>query len=142
MGRLNLKLMQGIEESEKQIQKEKQPQKSPVPEAVAEEKPAGRLSDKAKKPSEAVPQPKVSPKKEREKISPKQVFSFRATLSDINMWKAYATATGEKTEHIGCMAMNEYIKRHKLTGAELAVFEAVWAREENSKISEKDREEK
>lgn len=141
MGRLNLKLMQGIEESEKQIQKEKQPQKSPVPEAV-EEKPAGRLSDKAKKPSEAVPKPKASPKKEREKISPKQVFSFRATLSDINMWKAYATATGEKTEHIGCMAMNEYIKRHKLTGAELAVFEAVRAREENSKISEKDREEK
>lgn len=141
MGRLNLKLMQGIEESEKQIQKEKQPQKSPVPEAV-EEKPAGRLSDKAKKPSEAVPTPKVSPKKEREKINSKQVFSFRASLSDINMWKAYATATGEKTEHIGCMALNEYIKRHKLTGAELAVFEAVRAREENSKISEKEREEK
>lgn len=142
MGRLNLKLMQGIEEAEGQIKKDKSQQAIPVPEMVVEEKPAGRISDKEKKPSEAVPKPKASPKKEREKISPKQVFSFRATLSDINMWKAYATATGEKTEHIGCMAMNEYIKRHKLTGAELAVFEAVRAREENSKISEKDRDEK
>lgn len=138
MGRLNLKLMQGIEEAEGQIKKDKSQQAISVPETIVEEKPAGRLSDKVKKPSEAVPKPKASPKKEREKISPKQVFSFRATLSDINMWKAYATATGEKTEHIGCMAMNEYIKRHKLTGAELAVFEAVRAREENSKISEEE----
>lgn len=142
MGRLNLKLMQGIEEAERQIKKDKSQQAIPVPETVVAEKPAGRPSDKAEKISVPSPKPKSSPKKEKEKISPKQVFSFRASLSDINVWKAYATATGEKTEHIGCMAMNEYIKRHKLTGAELAVFEAVRAREENSKVSEKEREEK
>ena len=48
------------------------------------------------------------------------------------IWRAFGTATGEKIEHIGCMAMNEFMKNHKLSGAELAVFEALLAREEKS----------
>ncbi len=58
------------------------------------------------------------------------MFSFRAPLNEIAIWKAFATATGETMEHIGCMAMNDYVKKHKLTGAELAVFEALKARKE------------
>ena len=130
MGRLNLKLMQGIEESEKQIQKEKQLQESPMPKEV-EEKPAGRLSDKAERAPEPPPKPKAAPQKAKEKISPKQVFSFRTTLHDITVWRAFATATGETMENIGCMAMNEYIKRHRLDGTELAVFEALKAKNED-----------
>lgn len=80
-------------------------------------------------------QPTAVPKKESQKKEKgreeKQVFSFRASLTEIALWRAFATASGEKIEHMGCMAMNEFIKNHKLTGAELAVFEALKAREDN-----------
>lgn len=130
MGRLNLKLMQGIEEAEGQIKKDKGQQAVPMPKEV-EDKPAGRLSEKAEKTPEPPPKPKASPKKAREKISPKQVFSFRAALPDITVWRAYATATGETMENIGCMAMNEYIKRHRLDGTKQAAFEALKAKNED-----------
>lgn len=135
MGGINLKLMQGIEETEGLIQREKQPQESPISE-VAGKKPAGEPSGGAGEAPEPSSKSMVAPKKERQKnkkeTNPKQVFSFRAFLSDIALWKAYATASGLTMEHIGCMAMSEYIKRHKLSGAELAVFEAIRAREGNS----------
>lgn len=60
----------------------------------------------------------------------KQVFSFRATLDNIADWKAYATATGQTMENVGTAAMNEYLDRHKLTGAEQAIFEAMKAKSE------------
>ena len=130
MGRLKLKLMQGIEEAEGQMKKDKGQQAVPMPN-VAEEKSAGRFLDKAEKTPEPPPKPKAAPKKAKEKISPKQVFSFRASLPDITVWRAYATATGETMENIGCMAMNEYIKRHRLDGTEQAVFEALKAKNED-----------
>lgn len=58
----------------------------------------------------------------------KQVFSFRASLNDISIWKAYSTASGQTMENIGTAAMNEYISNHALTGAERAVFDAMKAR--------------
>lgn len=135
MGRLNLNLMKGIEETEQQIQKEKQPQESSVSK-VAEKKSAEEPSARAEKAPKASSQPTAVPKKESQKKEKgreeKQVFSFRASLGEIALWRAFATATGEKIEHIGCKAMNEYVKRYKLTGAELAVFEALLAREEKS----------
>lgn len=133
MGGLNLKLMQGIEEAEGLINREKQSQKSPVSKAV-DEKPAEEPLAGTEKVPKASSKPATAPKKESQKKEKrreeKQVFSFRAPLSEIAMWRAFATATGEKIEHMGCMAMNEFMKRHKLTGAELAVFEALKAREE------------
>ena len=60
----------------------------------------------------------------------KQVFSFRATLDNIADWKAYATATGQTMENVGTAAMNEYLDRHKLTGAEQAIFEAMKSKNE------------
>lgn len=135
MGKINLKLMQGIEESEKQIQKEKQPQESSVSKVV-EKEPAEEHSAGAERVPKASSKPMAVPKKERQKKEKgreeKQVFSFRASLGEIALWRAFATATGEKIEHIGCMAMNEFMKNHKLTGAELAVFKALLAREEKS----------
>ena len=135
MGKINLKLMQGIEESEKQFQKEKQPQELPVPK-VLDEKPAEEPSAGEEKVQKASSKPTAVPKKESQKKEKrreeKQVFSFRASLGEIARWRAFTTATGEKIEHIGCKAMNEFIKNHKLTGAELAVFEALLAREEKS----------
>lgn len=131
MGGLNLKLMQGIEETEGLIKQEKQPQKPPVTEAK-QEKRADEASDEAEKVPATSRKPKTSPRKEKEKKGrkEKQVFSFRAPLGEIALWKAFATATGETMEHIGCMAMNEYIKKYKLAGTELAVFEALKARGE------------
>ena len=63
----------------------------------------------------------------------KQVFSFRALLNDIDIWKAYATATGQTMEKMGAAAMNEYIERHKLSGAEQDIFTALKDRNEKQK---------
>jgi len=131
MGGLNLKLMQGIEETEGLIKQEKQPPKPPVL-GSKQDKKAEETSDEAEKVPATSRKPKTSSRKEQEKKGreEKQVFSFRAPLNEIAIWKAFATATGETMEHIGCTAMNEYIKKHKLAGTELAVFEALKARKE------------
>lgn len=59
----------------------------------------------------------------------KQVFSFRALIKDISMWRAYAVASGKTLEGFCNVAMNEYLRRHKLAGAEQAVFEALKTRD-------------
>lgn len=81
-------------------------------------------------------EPKSIPAEEKAEEQPttkqkKQVFSFRATIGNIADWKAYATATGLTMENFGTAAMNEYLDRHKLSGAELAIFEAIKAKNEN-----------
>jgi len=63
----------------------------------------------------------------------KQVFSFRAGVSDIAGWKAYAVATGQTVEGIGNAAMKEYLKRHKLSGTDQMIFEALKARNDNDR---------
>lgn len=125
MGKLDMKLMQGIEETEKQIQSDKQIQKqntvfvgSQNPEKASKQSKAGNDIKKSKK-SENEPNTKPQ----------KQVFSFRAMIADIAFWKAYSTASGKTMENIGTAAMHEYMKRHKLNGAEQAVFEALMVRE-------------
>ena len=88
---------------------------------------------------ETAPEPqepiKSTPAEEKAEEKPntkqkKQVFSFRATLDNIADWKAYATATGQTMENVGTAAMNEYLDRHKLTGAEQAIFEAMKSKNE------------
>lgn len=66
---------------------------------------------------------------ESDKMSKKQVFSFRAILSDIVIWKAYAVASGKTMKDICNDAMYEYIKKHKLAGVEQAIFDAIKARD-------------
>lgn len=121
MGKLDMKLMQGIEETENQIQTQKQDTEfvgSQNPQKAPKQLKARNNTKKSKK-SENKPNTKPQ----------KQVFSFRAMVSDISIWKAYATATGRTMENIGTAAMHEYMKRHKLNAAEQAVFEALRARE-------------
>lgn len=65
-------------------------------------------------------------------MSKKQVFSFRAMLADVVIWKAYAVASGKTMEDICNAAINEYLRRHKLAGVEQAVFDAIKARDYNS----------
>lgn len=115
MGKLNMKLMQGVEDAEKQIQKEKQSQE------IQDDLHMPQNSNNTSKRKKAENKPNTKPQK--------QVFSFRTVIADIAVWKAYATASGKTMENIGTAAMNEYMKRHKLTGAEQAVFEALMERE-------------
>lgn len=141
MRKMNMKLMQGIGETEGLFQKEKQPETNEIPAAKKEQKDMksegeeNASSDSFKKASENTKKTELSKSraKTKKKVDKgqKQVFSFRAFIEDISVWKAYATAVGSETtmEVIGSAAMNEYIKHHKLSGAELAVFEALMARE-------------
>ena len=138
MGKMNMKLMQGIGETEGLFQKEKQPDTNEVPAAKKEQndmKPEGEKnapSDADQKASTVTQKTEAVRRKTRTKKkaeNQEQVFSFRATVDDINLWKSYKTAVGETMENIGTAAMNEYIKHHKLSGAELTVFEALLARE-------------
>ena len=121
MGKLNMKLMKGVEETENQIQTQKQDtmfvdsQKPQNPQRQSEP----RKNIQKRKKSEN--KPNMNPQK--------QVFSFRAVVSDISIWRAYVTASGKTMENIATAAMNEYMKRHKLNDAERAVFEALKARE-------------
>ncbi len=134
MGSLNMKLMQGIEEAENQMQKEKQTQKVGKQEKVENET---RDNQRAVgKPQSAKRQPSTKKNTGMGKKNgnesgnmQKQVFSFRAILSDIVIWKAYAVASGNTMEDICNAAMHEYLRRHKLAGAEQAIFDAIKARD-------------
>lgn len=136
MGGINIKLMQGIDETENQMQKEKQTQKVGKQEKVENET---RDNQRAVgKPQSAKRQPKVKKnigmgKKNGNESGnmQKQVFSFRAYIKDISMWRAYSVASGKTMEDVCNAALNEYLKKHKLTGAEQAIFDAIKARDSN-----------
>lgn len=137
MGGVNMKLMQGIDETENQMKKEKTTQKTEKKENVGNE--LQNTQKAVRKPQTAKGQQKVKNTAMRKKaviepdeMSKKQVFSFRAVLTDIAVWKAYAVATGQTVESIGNNAMNEYLKKHKLSGAERVIFDAVKARDSNN----------
>lgn len=137
MGGVNMKLMKGIEEAENQMQKEKTTQKTEKKENVGNE--LQNTQKAVRKPQTAKGQQKVKNtamrKKagnEPDKIQKKQVFSFRAVLADISIWKAYAVASGKTMENICNAAMYEYLKKHKLSGAEQLIFDVIKARDSNS----------
>ncbi len=137
MGGVNMKLMKGIDDAENQLQKEKQTPK--IEEAMRKETGTENNKGTVRNPQKSEKQPrakKTSMRKkaviEPDKMSKKQVFSFRVVLTDIAIWKAYAIATGQTVESIGNNAMNEYLKKHKLSGAERVIFDAVKARDSNS----------
>lgn len=129
--------MKGIEEAENQMQKEKQPPKSEEP--VKKEEKNKDIQKAAGKPQSAKKQSKANSTpmrkkddKEEDKMFKKQVFSFRAMLNDIVIWKAYAVASGKTMEDICNAAMYEYLKKHKLAGIEQTIFDAIKARDSNS----------
>lgn len=148
MGKINMKLMQGIDDTAKQINKEKEAAEHNVsgtennretskessntamqnldipPKITADTFKAKEPETKKRAPEESVIAKPIQEVK-------KQVFSFRAAVNDINVWKAFATASGRTMESIGSAAMNEYMKRHKLSEAEAAVFRALLAKHED-----------
>ena len=134
MGGVNMKLMQGIDETENQLQKGKQTPKreEAVRKETGTENNKGTVGNTQKSEKQPRTKKNTSMRKkaviEPDKMSKKQVFSFRAVLTDIAVWKAYAVATGQTVESIGNNAMNEYLKKHKLSGAEQVIFDAVKAR--------------
>lgn len=133
---VNIKLMKGIEEAENQVQTGKQTPKAEEKEKVENElqntQEAVRKSQTVKR-QQKVKNTTMRKKVENEpnKMSKKQVFSFRAILSDIVIWKAYAVATGKTMENVCNAAMHEYLKKHKLSGAEQVIFDAIKARDSN-----------
>lgn len=52
------------------------------------------------------------------KIDDTKVFSFRGWKDEVDYWRLYAAVKGLKIDELGSAAINEYIKRHPVTGAE------------------------
>lgn len=130
-----MKLMQGIDETENQLQKEKQPQKTEeLTKKETETRDIKKIDRKSKKAEKQPGSGKNTAMRkkamiETDEMSKKQVFSFRAILPDIAIWKAYAIATGQTIESIGNNAMHEYLKKHRLSDTEQVIFEALKARD-------------
>ena len=130
-----MKLMQGINETENQMQK--QTQKAEEKENMENE--TKGIQKTAGKPQTAKKQPRTKKNtgmgkkngNESVNMQKKQVFSFRALIKDISMWRAYAVASGKTMEDICNAAMNEYLRKHKLAGVEQAVFDAIKMRDSN-----------
>lgn len=133
MGKLNVKLMQGIDETEKQIQQEKKQQ--PAYEA---EKKVGEFTDRISEVQQSRALKGAAVKKNvqsdvKDGVASnirikKHVFSFRADIKEINIWKTYALSCGRSMESVGSEAMSEYIKKHKLSETEQAVYNALMAK--------------
>ena len=142
MGKVNVKLMQGIEEAEGQVARDREAREVHASEADRNKEMPEKFPDKVKPGTDAQGKPFTEYLKEQRKpkgkntavneekrnLNKKQVFSFRAVISDINVWKAYATASGRTMEDIGSEALNGYIRKHRLSETEQAVFNALIAR--------------
>lgn len=145
MGKVNVKLMQGIAEAEEQVARDREVQEIHAGEGDRDKEMPGKSPDNVKQDSDAQqghdtesfneqrkPKGRSMAANEKgrnsKKLNKKQVFSFRAAINDINIWKAYATASGKTMEEVGTEAMNGYIRRHKLSEKEQAVFDALMVR--------------
>lgn len=141
MGKLNLKLMQGIEDAEGQIIRDKaQELHANEQEGQKEEIANEGESDNDSEYNQQSIADRIRPEHDRSlnkgksnASSRKQVFSFRALLHDIDVWKAFATATGKTMENVGAAAMNAYIENYKLSKMEEDIFVALRNRNEDSK---------
>lgn len=68
----------------------------------------------------------VEPVKEASKVTKGEavIFSVRADADAVAEWKAYAKAkTGASMASVVDAAMAEYMKRHKLTEAEMGIYD-------------------
>lgn len=145
MGKVNMKLLQGIEAFEGHFEKDKEMQEVHVPKKEEKVEVSNKVPDTAEDVSGVQPKLHMEVIQVQEKSKKKafhmsgsktksntnkmkHVFSFRAVIRDINIWKAYATASGKTMESIGNDAMNEYIKKHKLSEVESTVFNALIAK--------------
>lgn len=132
MGKVNIRLQEGIYDQENTLQAAKLNENEDSSPLIEKETSAKKSDSKdTGQKDKATRNTKSNSKTSMNKIDVngikkrKQVFSFRADLADIAVWKAYATATGCTMETIGTKALNEYLSRHKLKGADLDIFEAM-----------------
>lgn len=78
-----------------------------------------KVSSGTKKPSKAASEPSIRRVTGKgKKIDDTKVFSFRGWKDEVDYWRLYATVKGMKVDELGSAAINEYIKRHPVTGAE------------------------
>jgi len=113
-------------EAEKQKETDEKPQEKQTTTVPPQSENEADTDDTKETPKEETVADEKPP--EKPKTGKKQVFSFRASVDDIAIWKAYAKATDQTMEVIGTAAMNEYIKRHELTGDEKTLFELMKSR--------------
>lgn len=138
MGKVNVKLMQGIAEAEEQVARDREAQEVHAGEEDKDKEMLGKSPDNVKQDSDAQQGHDAESFREQRKLKginkegrdskksgKKQVFSFRAAIRDICIWKAFATASGRTMENIGTDAMNEYLKKHKLSETEQIIFNAL-----------------
>lgn len=67
------------------------------------------------------------PDKKTEKIG----FSVRVDVANAATWKAYTNATDQSLEELLTTAVNEYLKRHPLSGDEKIIFDLKKKKYEN-----------
>ena len=78
-----------------------------------------KSSTVSKKPEKAVPEAQGRRMTGKgKKIDDTKVFSFRGWKDEVDYWRLYAAVKGLKIDELGSAAINEYIKRHPVTGAE------------------------
>lgn len=61
----------------------------------------------------------------------KKVFSFRADETKVDQWRVQAVARGITVNDLGEKAIDEYIKRHKLTAEQQQLFDLVMAQKKS-----------
>ncbi len=101
-----------------------------IPAKVVEAPQMPQIAPETQEPIKSTPTEEKAEEKPNAKPR-KQVFSFRASIDDIAIWRSYATAAGTSLEKFANAALQEYVENHPLTGTEQVIFEALKAR--NSK---------
>lgn len=101
-----------------------------IPAKVVEAPQMPQIAPETQEPIKSTPAEEKAEEKPNAKPR-KQVFSFRASIDDIAIWRSYATAAGTSLEKFANAALQEYVENHPLTGTEQVIFEALKAR--NSK---------
>ena len=61
--------------------------------------------------------------KTKDAVKPKKVFSFRADGDKVDQWRLQAKARGMKVDQLGEKALEEYIKKHKLTENQQQIYD-------------------
>ena len=68
----------------------------------------------------------VKPEKAKQKV-----FSFRAEENKVDQWRVQAVARGITVNELGEKAIDEYIKRHKLTEDQQQLFDLTMAQKKS-----------
>lgn len=96
----------------------------PQEEQETTEKPTAKKT--TKKTAKADTGQAVKPEKVKQKV-----FSFRAEENKVDQWRVQAVARGITVNELGEKAIDEYIKRHKLTEDQQQLFDLTMAQKKS-----------